>query len=383
MAASGIDWRNLIAACATVSVFSFSLGEMYPLLSLKMESWGTPADVIGINSAMAPVGILVAGMFIPKLAHAFGAKRLAICMVLVTAAVILAYPTFPSVLAWFPLRLLQGMAVAALFALSESWVLSYAHGKYRGRIVGIYATCISATFGLGAAVVSWAGIDGYLPFVIGSAVLLMAIIPMGMVAEPPRHSDDSQVSIVAFARKAPLLVLAIGIHAVFDGGMLGFLSIYGVRMGLDLNTAALALTVLAFGNVFFQVPIGWIADHTSRRGMMLTCFATAAISLALLPALINTVLLWPLVLIMGASGFGIYTLGLAILGDEFTGPDLIAGTATFAAVWGLGSLVGSVLVGFAIALFGPNGFPAVLVIIFLGYLGIQAALTSRNARQHS
>ena len=70
-----ISWRNLIAACAAVCVFAFSLGEIFPLLSLNMEADGVSARMIGFNTAMAPVGILLAGLFIPKLSHAFGAKR--------------------------------------------------------------------------------------------------------------------------------------------------------------------------------------------------------------------------------------------------------------------------------------------------------------------
>ena len=57
-----INWRNLIAACAAACVFAFSLGEMFPLLSLSMKSWGISQTVIGLNASMAPVGILLAGM---------------------------------------------------------------------------------------------------------------------------------------------------------------------------------------------------------------------------------------------------------------------------------------------------------------------------------
>lgn len=62
-----INWRNLIAACAAVCVFAFSLGEMFPLLSLNMESWGVSETLIGLNTAMAPIGILIAGLIIPRL----------------------------------------------------------------------------------------------------------------------------------------------------------------------------------------------------------------------------------------------------------------------------------------------------------------------------
>jgi MFS family permease len=132
-----MHWRNLIAACATVAVFSFSLGEMFPLLALKMEKWGVSASIIGLNSAMAPVGILLAGFIIPKLAHKFGSRRVTLVMAILASAVILSYPAIPDVHAWFVLRLAQGMFVATLFALSEAWVVRFAEGKYRARVVGI------------------------------------------------------------------------------------------------------------------------------------------------------------------------------------------------------------------------------------------------------
>src|SRR3954467_11662441 len=75
-----ISWRNLIAACAAVCVFAFSLGEIFPLLSLSMESRGVSPRMIGFNTAMAPIGILLAGLFIPRLSHRFGAKSVALTM---------------------------------------------------------------------------------------------------------------------------------------------------------------------------------------------------------------------------------------------------------------------------------------------------------------
>lgn len=366
-----VNWRNLVAACAAVCVFAFSLGEIFPLLSLSMESRGVTSQVIGYNTAMAPVGILIAGLFIPKLSHSFGAKPVALTMAFATAGIFLLYPTFPTLLAWFPLRLLQGITVATLFALSEAWVLTNARGTLRGLIIGTYATCISATFGVGAAVVGWVGIEGYLPFVIGAVVLVLAALPMSVLDTSAEDQHAEHVSILEFLPKAPLLLAAIYVHAIFDGGMLGFLSVFGVRSGMSVETAALLLTVLSFGNVVFQIPIGWVADKTSKNGTMVACFVLCCLGLIALPYAIETAVVWPLLLVLGASGFGIYTVGLAQLGDRFTGPDLVAGTSAFSTVWGLGALTGSVVCGIAMDHIGPNGLPEALLIIFLAYLAVR------------
>jgi len=365
-----INLRNVIAACAAVCVFTVSLGEAFPLLSLKLESWGIDSKVIGLNAATAPLGILLAGLVIPRLSHAFGPKPVAIFMAVATGCIFLAYPTFPTLWAWFPLRLLQGVFVATLFALSEAWILGAA-GPWRGRVIGIYATCISATFAVGPAIVGWVGIEGYAAFAIGAAILFLATLPISMVSVPAREAGREHVPMLRFLPKAPLLLTAIYAHAIFDGGMLGFLSIYGVRTGMSIERAALLLTVLSVSNVLFQIPIGWIADRTSKRGTMIACFIAAAITLVLMPFAIATWWIWPLLLVMGAAGFGIYTVGLAELGDRFSGADLIAGTSAFTTIWGLGALTGAVLCGFAIDAFGSHGFPGILLAVFVCYLAIQ------------
>ena len=374
---TNVNWRNVVAACAAVCVFTISLGEAFPLLSLKLEAWGIDPKIIGLNSATGPLGILLAGLVIPRLSHTFGPKPVAIFMAIATGLIFLAYPTFPTLWVWFPLRLLQGMFVATLFALSEAWILSSA-GPWRGRIVGIYATCISATFGIGPAIVGWVGIEGYTAFAIGAAILFLTTVPISLVSPPAGERDREHVSMLRFLPKAPLLLTAIYAHAIFDGGMLAFVSIYGVRTGMSFEGAALLLTFLSLGNVFFQIPIGWIADRTSKRGTIIVCFIVASVGLALMPFAIDSRWIWPLLLVMGAAGFGIYTAGLSELGDRFNGADLIAGTAAFSTIWGLGALTGAIVSGIAMDAFGPHGFPGVLLAVFVCYLAIQAARAVRS-----
>ncbi|MDP9137846.1 MAG: MFS transporter [Pseudomonadota bacterium] len=382
MTGDRMQWRNLIAASAAVAVFSFTLGMMFPLLALIMESWGTSSSTIGLNAAIAPAGIMVAGMLIPRLARRFGSRNVALGAAFLTAATTLSYPLLPNLGAWFALRFLQGATVACLFALSEAWVVKFSEGPMRGRIVGAYATVISASFGLGPLVIKLFGIEGVLPFVAGAVVLLAAMLPISLVDDRTAEATDREeqhVSIFGFAPKAPLLLLAIFMHSVFDGAMLSLLPVYGVKNGYDERTAALLITAVALGNVFFQIPIGWIADRTSKAGTMAACFLSLTVLVLLLPAAIGSAAVWPLVTVVGAAGFGIYTVGLAMLGDRFRGTDLVAGTAAFSMVWGAGALVGTAGSGWAMDLFGPDGLPYFLAAAFAAFIGIVAVGRSSGA----
>jgi MFS family permease len=319
---------------------------------------------------------MFAGLVIPSLARRYGSRRVALGAAFLTSAVIMCYPLLPNLGAWFALRFVQGATVACLFALSEAWVVKFAKGAMRARIVGAYATVISASFGLGPLVIKLFGIEGWTPFAAGAIVLIAAMLPISLVDDRTASETDREeghASIFNFAPKAPLLLLAIGVHSIFDGAVLSLLPVYAVKNGYEERTAALLITAFSLGNVFFQIPIGWLADRTTKAGTMAACVVSLTILLVLVPVAIGTPAIWPLVTLIGAAGFGIYTIGLAILGDRFTGIDLVAGTAAFSLMWGSGALLGTTGAGWAMDRFGPDGLPYFLAMVFAIFIATVAS----------
>jgi MFS family permease len=369
------NWRNLIAACAAISVFGFTFGMTYPLLSLILESRGVPEGMIGINAAMTPIGILLFSPVIPIAARKFGAKSTAIVAALLTVLVIPCYKIFPSLEAWFVLRLVHGMLVSTLFVLSESWIVKFADGKQRGRIVAIYASVLSASFATGPAVIGRMGIEGWSPFIIGTCVLLVGTLPLFLVIDKPGElsGEPGSSSFFAIAPRAPMLLASVATFAMFDAATLSLMAVYAVRTGLDIATAAYTLTALIAGNIFLQYPIGWLADRMAKRAVLTGCAFVTLVLLLLVPHVMGTIWMWPVLVIAGSTGYGMYTVALAALGDRFDGDELIAGMAAFSVMWGSGALIGATIAGWAMVGFGPHGLPYMLVVIYSIYLVAMAA----------
>ncbi len=373
------DWRNLSAAIAAITVFGFALGLMFPLLSLLLEQRGYSDDVIGLNAAMSPIGILIFSVVIPTLSRRYGHKRVALVAAFVTALLILAYKVLWPIEWWFVLRLLQGMSVSTLFVLSEAWVVKFSEGRHRGKIVALYASVLSVSFGAGPLLISVIGVDGWAPFVIGAVVLLLAMIPIALVRDTiPDDEPEPATSFVQFFPKAPVLLMSILTFAVFDAAVLALLPVYGVRVGLDTQIASAALSALVIGNAVLQMPIGWLADRYRKRLVMTWLAVLTAVLLLALPAVMGTWAMWPLLPVLGAAGAGLYTVGLAELGDRFQGEELIAGSAAFSSMWGTGALIGSTLGGVAMRLLGPHGLPIALAAFFVVFL---AMIFWREARR--
>lgn len=355
-----------MAACAAITVFGFAFGMTYPLLSLILEARGIASDMIGINSAMMPLGILLFSPVIPVVAKRFGARNVAITAAIVTALVMLSYKAFDTLAAWFVIRLVQGMTISTLFVLSESWIVGSAGDHNRGKIVAIYASVLSGSFGAGPLLISFIGIEGWTPFVMGAGVIAIGIIPFFFIREDveanPEEAPPS--GLFDFAPKAPMLLAAVAVFSVFDAASLSLFPVYGIQNGLDVTTSANILSALILGNILLQFPIGWLADRFSHRWVLAGCALTTTLTLLLLPYLIGTDLMWPLLVLMGTTGYGVYTVSLASLGNRFSGIELVNGAASFAIVWGFGALIGSISGGWVMLGFGAHGLPVGLALVY-------------------
>ena len=365
--------KGIIASITAVGVFCLTTGLSYPLLALILEDMGASSGLIGLNAAMGPIGIILSAPFVPRLARKFGAWFICVTSLCSSAVLLLMLAVFRDVMIWFPIRFFLGVAISAIFIISETWINQLAMPRIRGRIIGIYNTVAAAGFALGPLTLAVIGSQGWPPFLVGITGILIAL-PVFVLARDhlPGFDGREDASVFSFLSLAPMLLLAVAFAALFDQVALSFLPIYGLRHGLTEATSSLALAVMIIGNVVLQIPIGWLADRISRRFLMSIMGIATMIGSLLLSLLIEgSILLWPMLFVWGAVAFGIYTIALVELGDRFSGALLLAGNGAFGMMWGIGGIFGPPVAGAAMDLIGPEGLPIILGLSS-GVLGVVA-----------
>lgn len=359
-------YKGIAAATASIGVFTFTAGVLFPLLSFILERHGEDSAFIGLSGAAMPLGILFGSIVLPALARRFGAFRLCLTAYIATAAIILLIALTRNFWLWFPLRFALGFAINVMFVISETWINSLAPSKHRGRILGLYVTVAALGFAAGPVVLGLTGTEGPLPFAI--AILSpFAALPLLLSARdvlPNAFDDDQGGNVAAFARAAPILLAVVCIVALYDQTALVLFPVYGLGSGLDETTTNLALSVTVLGNVALQIPLGIAAERYDRRIILLILCALTAIGFALLPLVIGGLAAWPLLFAIGAFGFGGFTVVMVELGERFSGSMLLAGNAAFAMAWGTGGIIGPPITGAAMELVGPQGYPATASALF-------------------
>lgn len=375
-------WRLTLAITAGATVFTAMQGLTFPLLALILERMGTPEWAIGVNAAMMPLGLVVSAPVAPVLLRRHGGFALITAALIISAACMLALGASMNALAWMPLRLLMGIALGCILVVTESWINEATTDDRRGRVVGLYSAVLSAGFAFGPVLLLIVGSRGWAPFAIGALLPLLAVLPLVRVrrALPDLNADGGTASVGAFLRMAPLLLVCTAAAALADEGAMSFLPLFALGYGYGEQAGTALLIVMIAGSITLQYPLGWLADRLRRSSVMIGCAAVAAASAALLPAIAS----WPALLgiavfIWGGTYYAIYVLALVRLGEAYRGTALVAGNAAFAAMWGLGGLGGTSIVGGSMSLLGPAGFPVVFVVIFAG-IAVAVAWMGRRER---
>lgn len=366
-----IHWPSLIAAISAISAVGIAIGLGLPLLSIILEKRGISSTLIGLNAAMAGVASMVAAPITTKIAHDCGVARTMMFAVLIAAISAIGFYYADAFWMWFPLRFTFHGATTTLFILSEFWINEAAPPRRRGLVLGIYATVLAIGFAIGPLLFSALGSDGVLPFLVGAAIIMLAIIPIFIARhESPVLDTKPDRHFFHYIFLVPTATAAVFAFGAVSAGGLSLFPIYAIRSALTEAQAALLLTVMGIGNMAFQIPLGLYSDKLRDRRPLLTAMAVLGVAGSLaLPFLIQNWIMMAVVLFFwGGCVSGLYTVGLAHLGSRLSGADLAAANAAFIFCYAVGTVVGPQGIGAAIDIAGNDGFAWALAGFFGFYV---------------
>ncbi|WP_020178303.1 MFS transporter [Methylopila sp. M107] len=360
----------IIAAVACITIAGVSLALSVPLLALVMETRGASGLFIGANTAMAGVAVLVATPLIPRAAAAIGVRPLLLGALALGAASMLGFGLIETLWAWFPLRFLLGASLGAMFVLSEFWITSLAPPRSRGLVMGLYVTALSLGFAAGPAILAVIGTEGLLPYLVGAGLFGLAVAPIALVGDsaPRIDAPEKGRGVVFFIRLAPIATLAAFTFGAIETGAFTFLPLYGLRVGLDSTSATLLGSAVALGNVISQIPLGILSDRTDRRRLLIAIAALCAVGALGMPLASGSKLgFFALCVVWGSIITGLYTVGLALLGERFSGVDLATANAAFVVMYAAGMLGGPPIIGASIDVWDPHGVPVATALMLAAY----------------
>ena len=374
--------KVLLSIIAVVSVYGLSIGFVYPLISLKMETRGFSPLVIGLMGMVPFIASIIVSPLIPVIIRSLNVTRLVALSICIELVMILMMALFEEIALWFICRFLMGVAGTVLFVVSETWINEIAEDRTRGRIMGLYTFTFSATLGISPMFIVFIGVEGSLPFYVAFVIIALSLIPLYWTrGSEPDFSGGRVSHVLKFIILAPTLIGAAALMSFEEAAIVTLFPVYSLKSGVSTEWAALFLTVIAVGSMLSQPLIGSLADRMNRYILIFCCAGTMLVSVLSMPFVINSsFLIWPILIIWGSATAGIYTVALTIMGQRFRGAQLAAGNAAFGVMWGVCGAISPASGGAAMTAWGPNGLIVVLIsatIVFLVLAFVRRVVTRK------
>lgn len=377
--------RCLILLIAALSVVSMTSSLVWPILAESLSNRGYSETEISISAAVQFAGIVIVSLVATRYIPVLGILGSIGAGLVLVAIALIGLPLWRDYAAWCALRFLLGVGNALLFTAGDTWINQILDDRVRGRWMGIYTTVGMAGWAVGPVVGASLDPETAWPFLIGlSSVLVTSVLLLPtrrltftFPVEDRAHSGIGRLMIVFLA--APTVLMSSAMFGILEGGLQSFAHLYTMDvLGEEFRQAGYGVIwVGSVGAIFFQYPVGWLADRVHRGWLLVGCVFVIAACLAPLPWLLHGaagpwwtgpgLLLWSVIVLWGGAMGAVFTVGITLLGQRFRSVDLVAANAVFSLLFGIGGMAGPLMVGMSMDEFGPHGFVGSLFIAVILY----------------
>lgn len=388
---------------------SVSVGINAVIFPTALAGYNVPTSVIGVILAIEYLSVFGISLYLPSLMRWMslrGALEISTLFRL-PALVVLGYVI--DVPAWALWVFVHGIGNFLFGVLLQTWINSIPFERTRGLNMGLFGTSISlglacgplllglsshfgaALDGVSLQVDQWMAAVGYVRpesvqtvvrhgLLISAAVSTLAVLPI-LVGRflIPRFQIDRRGGLLQVIRLSPAVMWAVMLCGFCILGLQSFITVYGLRSGLSLLDASYLLTAFMLGSILLEMPIASVSDWFDRRYVMIVLVLLSLVAAVYLPiAIYYRWMAWGLLFLWGGMMGALFSICLAMLAERFQDDALVRANAAFSLMDNLGGLIGVLVMGVAMDIFGEDGFPYAIMLASVTYFSY--ALTRYQVR---
>jgi MFS family permease len=291
---------------------SASWGIVSPTIVANCLQRGSNMLTIGVLTSVWALPFLLAAPVYTRIVGRISAKPALLVGMLADAGAVWLFPLVPYDWAWIVLQILTGAMLGHFSLVSEAWLNLFASERTRARVTSLYGIIPAVGYALGAAIYALVGHRGYAPFLAGSVAMALGVLPVLFI---PKEAGDlvlgGEERLRHAFRRAPLLLTTALLAGVLEMVPWSLMQVYAVANQWSTRVAGFALPIFYWGQVLLTYPLGWLADRTPRRSVLLGTSAAAIPCMVAMALLARSPGIWFVIFMTGGIATATYTLGLA------------------------------------------------------------------------
>lgn len=359
--------RSVWVLLLGVTILSLGHGLHGSLVGVRASAENFDAATTGLIMSGYFAGLLLSSIVTPRIVQSVGHIRVFAAFASVVSTAVLLIPLWVDPIWWFLMRFVAGLCTSGLFIVCESWLNSASTNKNRGQLLSIYMIVTYAAMGLGQLLLNVADSSGFSRFIIVSALLSMAMLPLTLMrTETPSLAGTRSVTIAEIYRSSPLAIVATLASGLAQSAFFSMGAVYALMQGLPLSLVSVMLALPPLALIVSQYPAGLLSDRYDRRSIIMILSAiAAAIALISIPAAgISSTVLIALFTVFGAIALPIYSLVIAHANDHMAKEQMLGASSKLVLLYGTGAMAGPSLAGLFMQYLGSSGFMTFMALVY-------------------
>jgi MFS family permease len=348
------DSKAFSAIYLSIGLSYLGVGLVAPLIAIVLSEHGENSLLVGLIGSTMFTAFTIASFPVGALTDRLGPKPVLVAGLIVYGVAILMFAFIRVTWLFFLVRAIEGVGASAISVATETMINRLSKPDERARRMSYYALSVGIGWATGPiAGTLLFGIREEVPFVGCFALsIIAALMAATLIKKTPSGADHTEGILGVHSTNIIVPISAGALYGYLMSSLVTLFPLY-LKREIKLPETAMGaiITAVIVGTIVSQVPIGHAADRFGKRKTLLVC--TVLLGGVFFVMTLHTD--WRLFLVTGALAGALagtlYPIGLALIGDIVSKQRLGASTATFSLAFGLGSLIGPSMSGFAMTQF--------------------------------
>ena len=331
-----------------LSIFALGSGYLMTLVPLLISSREGSDLLAGYLGGVYYLGLLAGSFRSERTVSRIGHIRSFTAFMALLCSSTLGLAITDSTSAWVVLRFLNGLAVAGIFVVVESWLLCESEQHNRGRILAMYMVALYGANAIGQLFIGFFPEGSPLAFVLIGLLFSLSILPPSLTKIPsPVLESAPEINFTRLFKLTPSSMLGCMMGGMVLGALYALLPVQLLEQAGSNEAVGTLMAVTMAGGMLLQYPVGYFSDFVDRRKVLVAISATGSLCCLIYMLLDGTGWLAMILLfLIGGTTFAIYPIAISHGCDHMKPTGIVAGTQGLLLSYSLGSCIGPVIAGF-------------------------------------
>ncbi|MFM2627110.1 MFS transporter [Vibrio chagasii] len=326
-----------------LSFYAIASGYLMSSLPLMLSEYGLDSNLSSWLASAFYAGLLAGTLLIERAIARIGHKDAFVVALSVFIATILVLPLIPHQAVWLLARFVAGVAVAGIFVIVESWLMSGDESQ-RAKRLAIYMCSLYGGSAVGQLGIGYLGITGGVPFIAMFTLLFGAIIIlMYGQATPPQIHDAQSLSLKQISKLSHSALIGCIVSGLTLGAIYGLMPVELAQRNIAHEDIGGLMALVIMGGMAVQPMVTWLSHHVGQVLLMALFCLLGVASIGVLTINHDFYVLGMSLFVLGMATFALYPIAINLGCRNLDPSYLVSVTQIMLLCYSIGSVAGPIV----------------------------------------